>query len=130
MIIFIKNITIEGPETLGDFFYKEGFKDKTVDLSRGERLPSDLSQVDAVVCLGGPMNVYEEDKYAFLKEEDIFIKRILSEEIPFLGICLGAQEQKDIMLKDYKIKKEIFNNNANKVYNNFLQILRGEEEKC
>jgi GMP synthase (glutamine-hydrolysing) len=41
--------------------------------------------------LGGPMNVYEEDKYSFLKKEDDFISRLIVEEIPFLGICLGAQ---------------------------------------
>lgn len=51
----------------------------------------DLSAIDAVVCLGGPMNVDEEDKHLFLKDENIFIKRVIQEEIPFLGICLGSQ---------------------------------------
>ena len=37
------------------------------------------------------MNVYEEDKYPFLKKEDQFIKKVLKEEIPYLGICLGSQ---------------------------------------
>ncbi len=37
------------------------------------------------------MNVYEEEAYPFLKKEDVFIKEVLREEIPFLGICLGAQ---------------------------------------
>ena len=41
--------------------------------------------------MGGPMNVYEEEKYPFLAEEDIFIKNIIGAEIPFLGVCLGAQ---------------------------------------
>jgi GMP synthase-like glutamine amidotransferase len=37
------------------------------------------------------MNVYEEEAYPFLREEDRFIRKVRSEEIPFLGICLGAQ---------------------------------------
>jgi GMP synthase-like glutamine amidotransferase len=37
------------------------------------------------------MNVYEESRYPFLHEEDQFITRLIIEEIPFLGICLGAQ---------------------------------------
>jgi len=37
------------------------------------------------------MNVYEEDKHSFLKEEDGFLKKALEEGIPILGICLGAQ---------------------------------------
>jgi len=91
MILFIKHIDIEGPETLGEFFKAHGFSSRVIDLSKEEKLPSDLSDIDAVVCLGGPMNVDEEDKYPFLKEENIFIKKILKEEIPFLGICLGSQ---------------------------------------
>jgi len=37
------------------------------------------------------MNVYEEEKYPFLKDEDIFIKSVVARGIPFLGICLGGQ---------------------------------------
>ena len=91
MILFIKHVDIEGPETLGAFFEKKGFALSEVDLYHGHRLPSDLKGVDAVVSLGGPMNVYEEDKYPFLKDEDIFLKKVLKEHVPFLGICLGSQ---------------------------------------
>jgi GMP synthase-like glutamine amidotransferase len=54
-------------------------------------LPGDLSEIEGVVSLGGPMNVYEEKEFPFLKEEDIFIKEAVKKEIPFLGICLGSQ---------------------------------------
>ena len=43
MILIIKHIPIEGPETLADFFAAKEFDLKTVDLSQGERLPADLS---------------------------------------------------------------------------------------
>ncbi|MBF0386135.1 MAG: type 1 glutamine amidotransferase, partial [Candidatus Omnitrophica bacterium] len=91
MILFIKHISIEGPGTLGSFLKSEGFEINTTDLSQGERLPDSLDSLDAVISLGGPMNVYEEDKYLFLKQEDGFLKSVLDKEIPFLGICLGAQ---------------------------------------
>ncbi len=91
MILVIQHIPIEGPETLGDFLKARDFAIQTVDLSRGEKLPADFSALQAVVCLGGPMNVYEEEKYPFLKDENHFIMRALEEKIPFLGICLGAQ---------------------------------------
>ncbi len=91
MILFIKHIDIEGPETLGVYFEKQGFALSVVDLHRGGQLPADLKHVNAVVSLGGPMNVYEEDKYPFLKDEDIFLKKVLKENVPFLGICLGSQ---------------------------------------
>lgn len=91
VILIIKHIDIEGPGTLGSFLIGKGFQLKTIDLGQGELLPEDTKDFQAVVCLGGPMNVYEEEKYPFLKEENIFIKKVLAEDIPFLGICLGAQ---------------------------------------
>lgn len=91
MILVIKHVESEGPGTIETFFLKEGFNLQTINLYNGDRFPSDLTQVKAVVVMGGPMNVYEEEKYPFLKTEDLFIKRVLKEEIPFLGICLGSQ---------------------------------------
>jgi len=37
------------------------------------------------------MNVYEEDRYPFLKDEDLFIKEAIQRGKKVLGICLGAQ---------------------------------------
>ena len=91
MILFIKHVPAEGPETLGDFFEKKGFKNKIIELYNKEHLPKSFNDIEAVIILGGPMNVYEEEAYPFLKEEDKFIKEILKNEIPYLGICLGAQ---------------------------------------
>jgi len=91
MILVIKNISIEGPETFADFFTAQGFELVIVDLSAGENLPKDFAGIDAVLVLGGPMNVYEEEKYPFLKSETEFIQRVVTAKIPLLGICLGAQ---------------------------------------
>ena len=91
MILFIKHVDIEGPEALGSFFERRGLDLAVIDLHRGVCLPAGLDGLDAVVSLGGPMNVYEEAKYPFLKDEDIFLKKVLKAGIPFLGICLGSQ---------------------------------------
>jgi GMP synthase-like glutamine amidotransferase len=91
MILFVKHIDIEGPDSFGEFFMRKGIDLRTVDLHRQGSLPDDVSHIDAVISLGGPMNVYEEEKYPFLKAESEFIKKVLAEEIPFMGICLGSQ---------------------------------------
>lgn len=54
-------------------------------------LPENIERYSGLIIMGGPMNVYEEDKYPWLKEEDRLIKVALREKIPILGICLGAQ---------------------------------------
>ncbi len=42
--------------------------------------------------MGGPMNVWEENKYPWLAQEKSFIKNwVLNLEKPFFGICLGHQ---------------------------------------
>jgi len=91
MILIIKHIDIEGPGTLGDFLTAKGEPFKIIELGAGETLPTDLTGIKGVVVLGGPMNVDEDNIYPFLKDEDVFIKKVLKEEVPFLGICLGSQ---------------------------------------
>ncbi|MEW6101942.1 MAG: type 1 glutamine amidotransferase [Candidatus Omnitrophota bacterium] len=91
MILVIKHIDIEGPGSMEDYFLNTPLRLKEIDLSRGDALPDDLKDIEAVVSLGGPMNVYQEDKYPFLKSEDLFLRKALKKEIPILGICLGSQ---------------------------------------
>ncbi|MCL4435814.1 MAG: type 1 glutamine amidotransferase [Thaumarchaeota archaeon] len=63
---------------------------KYVKLFEGESIP-DLEPYSGVILLGGPMNVYEEKEYPFLRHEDRLIKSALKRGTPLLGICLGAQ---------------------------------------
>jgi GMP synthase-like glutamine amidotransferase len=91
VVLFIKHIDIEGPGIIADFLEDNKLSYSVIDLSQGDKVPKLEKDFRAVICLGGPMNVYEEEKYRFLKDEDILLKRIVEKEVPFLGICLGAQ---------------------------------------
>jgi len=91
MILVIKHVSIEGPGTIGDFFKDTNWQLETIELERGDKLPDDIRDIEAIITLGGFMNVYEEDKYPFLKDEDIFLRKAIKKEIPILGICLGGQ---------------------------------------
>ncbi len=44
-----------------------------------------------LVLLGGPIGVYEEDRYPFLQQELRLLQIRLAASRPTLGICLGAQ---------------------------------------
>ncbi len=90
-VIIIKHIDIEGPGTIGDFLDDNNIPYEIIDVFDGESLPDSLAGISAVVILGGPMNVYEEDKYPFLKAEDVFLKEVIEKDVPTLGFCLGAQ---------------------------------------
>jgi len=51
----------------------------------------DIKEFDWLIIMGGPMNIYEEDTYPWLKEEKIFIQKAIAADKVILGICLGAQ---------------------------------------
>lgn len=46
---------------------------------------------DLVVVLGGPVGVYEGDKYPWILNEIEGLKNRLARQAPTIGICLGAQ---------------------------------------
>lgn len=76
---------------MGEFFNNTAWQLRTVELGDGENLPPSLSGLKAIILLGGPMNVYEETRHPFLKQEDKFLKEALKLDIPILGLCLGVQ---------------------------------------
>ena len=51
----------------------------------------ELDEIDFLVILGGPMNIYEYSDYSWLVKEKAFIKSVIEHGIKTLGICLGAQ---------------------------------------
>jgi GMP synthase (glutamine-hydrolysing) len=46
---------------------------------------------DGLIVLGGPMGVYEADRYPRLRDELRLIEQVLRAKCPVLGICLGSQ---------------------------------------
>jgi GMP synthase-like glutamine amidotransferase len=59
----------------------------------GAPVPTTLPDDAALVVMGGPMGVYEQDdpRWPFLRPELALLKRCLAEDRGVLGICLGAQ---------------------------------------
>ena len=91
-LLIRKQVEQEGPGCIADLFSEDGWTVEVLDMSgRGAPLPHDLDGFGGIVILGGPMNVYQEDAYPFLKDEETLIRRALIDEVPLLGICLGAQ---------------------------------------
>jgi len=60
-------------------------------LPEGGPPPADPLGYDAVLTLGGAMNVDEEAVHPWLASEKALLVRLLEREVPLLGLCLGAQ---------------------------------------
>jgi GMP synthase (glutamine-hydrolysing) len=69
--------------------HKTGFR--TIRLFHGETPNEDWGRARALLILGGPMSAGDEECYPFLRWEKTIIRAAIQEEVPVLGICLGAQ---------------------------------------
>jgi GMP synthase (glutamine-hydrolysing) len=57
----------------------------------GEPLPEDLDAHRAVVVFGGPMSANDCQELDFIRTEIDWLALPLKSNVPFLGVCLGAQ---------------------------------------
>jgi len=89
-VLIVKHVGVEGPGLMEDCLREEEIPYQIVNLESEIHFPR-LHDFDAIVFLGGSMNVYEEGRYPFLREEDLFIKEAIQRGKTVLGICLGAQ---------------------------------------
>lgn len=67
----------------------------------------DPDTIDLLIVLGGPMGVYDEKDYSWLKPEKKFIEEMVKRNKKVLGICLGAQLIAEVLgAKVYKNKEK------------------------
>lgn len=62
-----------------------------VDDLESAHAQAEWRNADLVVVLGGPIGVYEADRYPFIPDELARVKERLDSGKPLIGICLGAQ---------------------------------------
>ena len=88
--LVLQHVDCEGLGLWEESCREAGIGVEVVALHRDGTLPPP-HRFQAVISLGGPMNVYEEEANPFLKREDAYIRQVLALGVPFLGICLGGQ---------------------------------------
>ena len=57
---------------------------------RGDSLPRP-EEVDGIVVFGGAESVTQIDRYPYLVDEMALLHEAVAQDVPVLGICLGAQ---------------------------------------
>lgn len=86
----------EGLGCIGPWLARRGYRMTATRLQRGERLPA-VRDFDWLIVMGGPMNIYEHDRYPWLAEEKVLIRDACVTHKKILGICLGAQLLADVL---------------------------------
>ena len=90
-ILVFQHAASEHPGSFRNYLQEDGIEWCPVVLNEGALIP-DLEGFDALWVMGGPMDVWEEEKYPWLRREKAVIQEaVLDRNMPYLGICLGHQ---------------------------------------
>lgn len=92
----LQHVEFEGPGRIAAWAGLHGINLTKTRLYEGEPLPEPES-CDAVVVMGGPMNIYEHAEYPWLPSEKAFLAAFVATGKPVLGVCLGAQLLADVL---------------------------------
>jgi GMP synthase (glutamine-hydrolysing) len=95
-IHYLQHVPFEGLASIERWAKTRGHWLSVTKFYQNEPLPP-VDEIDWLVVLGGPMNIYEEDRYPWLSREKRFIEQVISKEKVVLGICLGSQLIADVL---------------------------------
>ena len=91
----LQHVPYEGPGAIADWAQSRGHELRVTEVYRQD-LPA-AEDVEFVVIMGGPMNVYQEAEYPWLAGEKAFLSAVIGAGKVTLGICLGAQLLADVL---------------------------------
>jgi GMP synthase (glutamine-hydrolysing) len=89
-LLVLQHIACEPPGVYEDVLLERGARIHRVELDEGEPLP-ERRGFDAVIAMGGPMSVNDEDEHPWLRDEKRFVAETVRSGTPFWGVCLGVQ---------------------------------------
>lgn len=90
-LLVFQHIECEHPGKFRDYLAGDNIEWHAVELDHGEPIPT-LTDYDALWVMGGPMDVWDVEKYPWLIDEKAAIRQWVTElQRPYLGLCLGHQ---------------------------------------
>jgi GMP synthase (glutamine-hydrolysing) len=88
ILLSVQNIECETLGSLENKFRSDSFQIENINAQK-DHVPASAKGYSAVVVLGGPMAVYDNQPY--LQREQDLIRDAIKNDIPVLGVCLGSQ---------------------------------------
>jgi GMP synthase (glutamine-hydrolysing) len=89
-IHYLQHVPFENLGNIEDWALSKRHQISDTQLYNNDPLPGP-EEFDWLIVMGGPMNIYEEDRFPWLAREKTFIKDAIDANRIVLGVCLGAQ---------------------------------------
>ena len=95
-IHYFQHVPFEGLGCIEQWATDNGHDLTVTGFHLDEAVPQ-VDEIDWLIVMGGPMNIYEEAEYPWLAREKRFIEQAIRSGKVVLGICLGAQLIADVL---------------------------------
>jgi GMP synthase-like glutamine amidotransferase len=89
-IHYFQHVSHEGLGSIEEWIKSSGHTLTATKFYETESLP-DLTEIDWLIIMGGPMNVGDEAEFPWLVSEKKFIRNAIDAGKIVIGICLGSQ---------------------------------------
>ncbi|RPD42472.1 type 1 glutamine amidotransferase [Chitinophaga barathri] len=95
-IHYLQHVPFEGLAAIADWAKQHSH---TLTATRWYETPTLPQQqdFDMLIIMGGPMGIYDEADYPWLRDEKTFIRQSIDAGKPVLGVCLGSQLLADVL---------------------------------
>jgi GMP synthase-like glutamine amidotransferase len=91
-----KHVPFEGLGCIEEWITKNEHTASFTHFYEDYQLPN-LSDIDWLIVMGGPMGIYDDQLYPWLKKEKSFIREAIEAGKTVIGICLGSQLIADVL---------------------------------
>jgi GMP synthase-like glutamine amidotransferase len=89
-IHYFQHVLHEGLGSIEEWVSLSGHSLTSTKFFESAKLP-EMSDLDWLIIMGGPMSVNDEEQFPWLTDEKKFIRQAVDEGKTVLGICLGSQ---------------------------------------
>lgn len=90
-VLVIQHVPHEGLGTFEPVLRDAGCETVTLHAAAPDVRWPLADAVQGVILMGGPMAVYDRQRHPWMQDELHFLRNALQQELPILGVCLGAQ---------------------------------------
>jgi GMP synthase (glutamine-hydrolysing) len=90
-ILVLQHADCEPPGAYEEELRARGVPLRRLVLDQGDDLPPDWRSYAGMIVMGGPMGAYEDSLHPWLGPEKRLIAEAVAGDLPYWGVCLGAQ---------------------------------------